>query len=185
MKGGGHDPAVSTVAFPLCGHLKGSPALGRVAVGLIRIVASHDGRIRDLSADGVCALVRARANQETATIATVGTAGATTAGAATEVGATVIPVAGAIGFRADQAISIDSGANHETRRSSSPQRAAGVALESPSPRRSLLRTRLAHKSRPAASPSPPHSPWRMPAGPRWPATFQRPGHRTNIPGKPN
>ena len=29
-------------------------------------------------------------------------------------GATVIPVAGAIGFSADQTISIDSGANHET-----------------------------------------------------------------------
>jgi hypothetical protein len=54
------------------------------------------------------------ANQETATIATVGTAGATTAGAATDVGATVIPVAGAIGFSAGQTISVDSGANHET-----------------------------------------------------------------------
>src|SRR5207302_6000363 len=38
------------------------------------------------------------ANFETAVIATVGTAGATTVGAATDVGATVIPVANAIGF---------------------------------------------------------------------------------------
>ena len=51
---------------------------------------------------------------ETAVIATVGTAGATTASAATGVGATVIPVAGAIGFIAGQTITIDNGANHET-----------------------------------------------------------------------
>ena len=54
------------------------------------------------------------ANFETAVIATVGTAGATTVGAATDVGATVIPVANAIGFSAGQTITIDSGANHET-----------------------------------------------------------------------
>ena len=54
------------------------------------------------------------ANLETAVIATVGTAGATTAGAATDVGATVIPVAGATGFSAGQTITIDSGANQET-----------------------------------------------------------------------
>jgi hypothetical protein len=54
------------------------------------------------------------ANVETAVIATVGTPGATAAGAATEVGATVIPVAGATGFSAGQTISVDSGANHET-----------------------------------------------------------------------
>jgi len=53
-------------------------------------------------------------NLETAVIATVGTAGATTVGAATGVGATVIPVAGAIGFSAGQTITIDSGANSET-----------------------------------------------------------------------
>src|SRR5207249_276830 len=47
-------------------------------------------------------------------IATVGTGGATTVGAATNVGATVIPVSNALGFTAGQTITIDSGANHET-----------------------------------------------------------------------
>jgi hypothetical protein len=54
------------------------------------------------------------ANSETATIATVGTAGGTTIGSATSSGATVIPVAAAIGFTAGQTITIDSGANQET-----------------------------------------------------------------------
>ena len=54
------------------------------------------------------------ANLETAVIATVGTAGASTVIAATSVGATVIPVAGAAGFSAGQTIAIDSGANGET-----------------------------------------------------------------------
>jgi hypothetical protein len=52
-------------------------------------------------------------NMEPAVIATVGTPGATTAGAPTDVGATVIPVAGAIGFTAGQSVTIGSGANHE------------------------------------------------------------------------
>jgi hypothetical protein len=54
------------------------------------------------------------ANLQTAVIATVGTAGATTVSAATNVGATVIPVAGGAGFSAGQTITIDSGANRET-----------------------------------------------------------------------
>ncbi|HEX5400507.1 MAG TPA: arabinofuranosidase catalytic domain-containing protein [Verrucomicrobiae bacterium] len=54
------------------------------------------------------------ANQETAVIAKVGTAGATTVGTATEAGATVIPVANAFDFNAGQTITIDSGANQET-----------------------------------------------------------------------
>jgi hypothetical protein len=54
------------------------------------------------------------ADLETAVIATVGTAGGTTAGTATDVGAIVIPVASAIGFRDDQTITIDDGANSET-----------------------------------------------------------------------
>lgn len=54
------------------------------------------------------------ANVETATIATVGTAGAATVGTSTEAGATVIPVASAIGFRDGQTITIDSGENSET-----------------------------------------------------------------------
>jgi len=54
------------------------------------------------------------ANIETAVIATVGTAGATTVGNPTSVGATVIPVASSMGFSAGQTIAIDDGANHET-----------------------------------------------------------------------
>ena len=46
-----------------------------------------------------------------AVIATVGTAGATTVEAATEVGATAIPVASAMGFVPGETITIDSGAN--------------------------------------------------------------------------
>ncbi len=54
------------------------------------------------------------ANSETAVIGTVGTAGATTAGAATKAGATVITVAGLTGFIVGQTITIGSGANSET-----------------------------------------------------------------------
>ncbi len=58
--------------------------------------------------------IDAGTNQETAVIATVGTAGATSARAATKEGATVIPVAGAMGFIDHQTITIDDGANSET-----------------------------------------------------------------------
>jgi len=54
------------------------------------------------------------ANRETAVIATVGTAGGSTVGTATETNATAIPVANAMGFSAGQTITIDSGANLET-----------------------------------------------------------------------
>ncbi len=53
-------------------------------------------------------------NQESAVIATVGTAGGSTVGTATEVGATVIPVASAAGFRNGESITIGSDANRET-----------------------------------------------------------------------
>jgi non-reducing end alpha-L-arabinofuranosidase len=54
------------------------------------------------------------ANLETAVVASVGTAGATTATAPTGVGATAIPVANAMGLTPGQQITIDSGANSET-----------------------------------------------------------------------
>jgi hypothetical protein len=54
------------------------------------------------------------AEMETAVIATVGTAGATTVRTATEANATTILVAGTAGFSEDQTITIDSGANAET-----------------------------------------------------------------------
>jgi len=53
------------------------------------------------------------ANQQTAVIATVGTAGATAVGTAVAAGATTITVAGPAGFQPGQAIVIDSGANAE------------------------------------------------------------------------
>jgi Alpha-L-arabinofuranosidase B, catalytic/NPCBM-associated, NEW3 domain of alpha-galactosidase/Lamin Tail Domain len=53
-------------------------------------------------------------NRETAVVARVGTAGATTVRTATGVGTTVILVAGAAGFSPGQTITIDSGANLET-----------------------------------------------------------------------
>ena len=65
-------------------------------------------------AAGQTILIDAGANLEKATIATVGTPGATTVRAATDAGATVIPVAGGMGFTAGQTITIDSGANQET-----------------------------------------------------------------------
>jgi hypothetical protein len=58
--------------------------------------------------------IDAGVNEESAVIATVGTAGATTAEAATGAGATVIPVASALGFSVGQTITIDSGAIQET-----------------------------------------------------------------------
>jgi hypothetical protein len=54
------------------------------------------------------------ANLETAVIATVGTAGATTVRTAIDANATVIPAAGIAGFSEGQTITIDSGANSET-----------------------------------------------------------------------
>jgi hypothetical protein len=66
-------------------------------------------------------------NLETAVIATVGTAGVTTAAAATGVGATVIPVANVIGFSVGQTITIDSGANSETAVIASITRSRGAA----------------------------------------------------------
>jgi hypothetical protein len=65
-------------------------------------------------AAGQTIMIDTGANRETAVIATVGTGGATTAGAATDVGATVIPVTGGFGFTPGQSITIDSGANQET-----------------------------------------------------------------------
>jgi hypothetical protein len=65
-------------------------------------------------AGGQTILIDTGTNQETATIATVGTAGSTTIGTATVVGATVIPVVSLAGFSAGQAITIDSASSAET-----------------------------------------------------------------------
>ena len=71
------------------------------------------GNVNDFVA-GQSIFIDAGENQETASIANVGTAGATTAGTATAIGATVITVASPSGFANGQAITIDSGANAET-----------------------------------------------------------------------
>ena len=63
---------------------------------------------------GQTILIDADAQVETATISTVGTAGATTLNSPTGVGATVLHTANASGFRKGEKISIDDGANSET-----------------------------------------------------------------------
>ena len=64
-------------------------------------------------APGQAVLIDAGADQETAVIQTVGTAGATTVRTAVDAGGTVIPVALGMGFTAGQAITIDDGATRE------------------------------------------------------------------------
>ena len=98
-------------------------------------------------------MIDAGENLETAVIASVGTAGATTVGAATRMGATVIPVASAIGFSDGQTITIDDGANSETAVVASIRRFGGTH-QSSSPRRSLIRTQPVHRCPAPASPSP-------------------------------
>ena len=68
------------------------------------------------------------ASAETAVIATVGTAGATTVGTSTDAGATVVAVVSAIGFRDGQTITIDNGANSETAVVASVRRFGATSL---------------------------------------------------------
>jgi hypothetical protein len=70
------------------------------------------GSVSDFVA-GQSIMIDAGADQETAVIATVGTAGASAVGTATSAGATVIPIVGG-GFAAGQTVDIDTGGNHET-----------------------------------------------------------------------
>jgi len=63
---------------------------------------------------GETVMIGSSAEQEKATIATVGTAGAARLVAATEAGANVLPVTNANGFRDGQKITIDSGEDAET-----------------------------------------------------------------------
>jgi non-reducing end alpha-L-arabinofuranosidase len=64
-------------------------------------------------AAGQTVMIDAGAKHEAALIAAVGTAGATTSGAATTAGATVLPVASAMGFTAGQTITINDGTSRE------------------------------------------------------------------------
>jgi hypothetical protein len=59
-------------------------------------------------------VIDAGAHLETAVIATVGTAGGTTVGTATDTGVTIVTVASVTGFSVGQTITIDSGENCET-----------------------------------------------------------------------
>jgi len=63
---------------------------------------------------GETVMIGSGTEQEKATIASVGTAGAARVGSATAAGANVIPVSNANGFRDGQKITIDSGENAET-----------------------------------------------------------------------
>jgi hypothetical protein len=63
---------------------------------------------------GQTILIDSGANVETAVIATVGTAGATTVRTSIGVGATVLPAANVAGFSKGQTITIDDGKNSET-----------------------------------------------------------------------
>jgi non-reducing end alpha-L-arabinofuranosidase len=65
-------------------------------------------------AAGQAVVIGAGENSETAVIATVGGAGATTSQAAANAGATVVAVESSLGFAPGQAITIDEGANEET-----------------------------------------------------------------------
>ena len=65
-------------------------------------------------ASGQTIMIDMGANQESAVITTVGTAGATTLSAAIDVGGTAIPVTGAAGFTAGQTVAIDTGNSAET-----------------------------------------------------------------------
>ncbi len=77
--------------------------------------------------------IDAGADLESAVIATVGAAGATTVQTATGASATVIPVAGVTGFSEGQTIAIDSGANSETAVIASirPWGVASITVEAP------------------------------------------------------
>ena len=87
-----------------------APLSAATAVGATNIkVASVEG-----FEAGQTVRIDAGADLETAVIAKVGTAGATTVRIATDANATVIPVAGVTGFSEGQTIAIDSGANSET-----------------------------------------------------------------------
>jgi hypothetical protein len=90
----------------------------RTALGLAADVAAGANNIKVSTvagfSNGQTIAIDRGANRESATIATVGTAGATTVANATETGATSIPVASTAGFTVGQTITIDSGANQET-----------------------------------------------------------------------
>ncbi|HHY85780.1 MAG TPA: alpha-N-arabinofuranosidase [Verrucomicrobia bacterium] len=90
----------------------------QTAVTLAAGANAGDNNIKVASVAGLSVgqtiVIDSGANRETATIATIGTPGATVMSSATEAGATVIPVANAANFSPGQTITIDSGTNLET-----------------------------------------------------------------------
>ena len=116
----GPTPARSAGRFPDGADTgnNGNDYLSQTVITLTVEVAASANNIKvasvaDLAA-GQTIIIDTGANRETAVIATVGTAGGTTVGTATEAGATAIPVASAAGFGSGQTITIDSGTNLET-----------------------------------------------------------------------
>jgi hypothetical protein len=83
-------------------------------------------------APGQSVFIDSGANQESATITQVGTPGASTTAAATDVGATAIPVNGG-GFAVGQAVVIDNGANRENATIAAMQGGRGGARLTVSP----------------------------------------------------
>jgi alpha-L-arabinofuranosidase B-like protein/lamin tail-like protein len=92
--------------------------LTQASAGLEGDAKAGDTNIKVTSVEGFEAgqkvMIDTGANLENAVIATVGTAGATTAGTATDAGATAVPVVSTIGFRDGQSITIGGGAEAET-----------------------------------------------------------------------
>ncbi len=106
--------------------------LGQASATLSAASAAGATNIKVTSAYGFDAgrkiMIDRGANLETAVIATVGSAGATSVATATGVGATVISVPSAIGFRDGQTITIDTGADSETAVISSVRRFGGTTI---------------------------------------------------------
>jgi hypothetical protein len=99
-------------------------------------------------AAGQTVMIGSGPDSETAVIASVGTAGSTRAGAATQVGDTFIPVAATAGFVVGQSIAIDSGATRKRPPSrwcreaaAAPHHRNGAAHDCPSIRHAAGRER--------------------------------------------
>jgi len=111
-------------------HVQATAALAAPSTpGAVNIkVAAVDGFI-----PGQTIFIDSGSNQEQGTIASVGTPGASTAGATLDVGATSIPLANAFGFRPGQTIVIGEGAEQETAIVAAGARrgASAITIESP------------------------------------------------------
>ena len=108
---------------PPAASLAATSAAGTSNIKVSRVVGFEAGQT---------IMIDLGAKLETAVIAAVGTAGATTVDTGTEVGATAIPVGNPRGFSVGQAITIDRGTNRETAVVVSiPWRNGSIILEKP------------------------------------------------------